>query len=118
MMKSREHLPALQRLLAEFPAVAILGPRQVGKTTLALELAQSSTDSNYLDLESPADVAKLSEPEAYLALQADKLVVLDKVQRLPGLFATLRSVIDKRRRAGRRAGQFLLLGSASGALLQ
>ena len=117
-MIAREHMPALRHLLGEFPAVAILGPRQVGKTTLALELAQGSAESVYLDLESPADAAKLAEPEAYLALQSDKLVVLDEVRRLPGLFATLRSVIDKRRRAGRRAGQFLLLGSASGALLQ
>ncbi len=117
-MKSRENLPALRQLLAEFPAVALLGPRQVGKTTVALDVAKGIAGAIYLDLESPRDAAKLSDPESFFALHSDKLVVLDEVQRLPGLFAILRSVIDARRRAGRRAGQFLLLGSANGALLQ
>ena len=116
MMLKRRALPLLRQLLGEFPAVAILGPRQVGKTTLALELVDQG-DASYLDLESPSDVAKLADPAAYFDVHRDRLAVLDEVQRLPDLFATLRGVIDQRRRAGRRSGQFLLLGSATGALL-
>jgi uncharacterized protein len=116
-MYARYRLPFLQQLLDEFPAVAILGPRQVGKTTLALALIQDRPTALYLDLESPADAAKLADPAVYFDAHADRLVVIDEVQRAPDLFAVLRSVIDRRRRAGRRAGQFLLLGSATGALL-
>jgi uncharacterized protein len=116
----------LRQYLAEFPAVAILGPRQVGKTTLAHQVADSMSsqmvdasrqNTLYLDLENPTDLAQLSDPVAFFAAHADRLVVLDEVQRVPGLFAVLRGVIDQRRRAGARAGQFLLLGSASMELL-
>ena len=116
-MFQRYCLPFLQQLLTEFPAVAILGPRQVGKTTLALDLLKDRPTAIYLDLESPADTAKLADPEAYFEAHADPLVVIDEVQRAPELFAVLRGVIDRRRRAGQRSGQFLLLGSATGALL-
>ena len=117
-MLHRHSLPYLRQLLSEFPAVAILGPRQVGKTTLAHELAAALPATSYLDLESPADAAKLSDPAAYFEAHRDELVILDEVQRVPALFTQLRGVIDQRRRAGKRAGQFLLLGSATGALLQ
>ena len=103
--------------LAHAPAVALLGPRQVGKTTLAFQLGEGGP-STYLDLQSEADRAKLASPELYLAEQGDRLVILDQIQRLPGLFPVLRGLIDKHRRAGRRAGRFLLLGSASLDLLQ
>ena len=116
-MYSRHRLPFLQQLLGEFPAVAILGPRQVGKTTLALELVRDRPSALYLDLESPADAAKLADPDVYFDAHADRLVVIDEVQRAPALFAALRGVIDRRRRAGQRSAQFLLLGSATGALL-
>ncbi|MEY2683374.1 MAG: hypothetical protein RJA09_518, partial [Pseudomonadota bacterium] len=102
--------------LAHNPAVALLGPRQVGKTTLAFQLAQTQP-SLYLDLESTADQAKLSEPELYLAAHQDKLVVLDEVHRAPALFPVLRGLIDQARRKGRRHGLYLLLGSASLDLL-
>jgi len=100
--------------LSRFPAVTVLGPRQVGKTTLAQVLASQYTNSVYLDLERPSDLAKLSDPELYLTPLADRLVVLDEVQRLPDLFMVLRSLIDQERRPGR----FLLLGSASPDLLR
>lgn len=100
-----------------FPAVALLGPRQVGKTTLALEIA-SSLDSIYLDLESEADKAKLTDAELFLERVEDKLVILDEVHRLPNLFQALRSLIDKGRRRGKKARRFLLLGSASMDLLR
>ncbi len=118
MMFPRRSLFPLRQLLAEFPAVAILGPRQVGKTTLAMALAETLPASTYLDLESPADNSKLSDPAAYLDAHRDELVILDEVQRAPQLFAQLRGVIDQRRREGKRSAQFLLLGSATGALLQ
>lgn len=102
----------------EFQAAAVLlGPRQVGKTTLAQEIAESR-DSVYLDMERTADRQVLDEPELYLDDQAGRLVVIDKVQVVPDLFKTLRGQIDRRRRQGNRTGQFLLLGSASRALLQ
>jgi predicted AAA+ superfamily ATPase len=114
---SRLALAELTTRLAQFPAVALLGPRQVGKTTLALQLAQQRP-SVYLDLQAPADQARLSDPVLYLSSQADKLVVLDEVQRLPELFGSLRGLIDTGRRVGRSAGRFLLLGSASVELIR
>lgn len=103
--------------LAHFPAVALLGPRQVGKTTLAksLDLAAATL---YLDLESPEDLAKLRDPLSYLEKHIDKLVILDEIQRVPDLFMVLRGLIDKNRQSGRKHGQYLLLGSASMDLMR
>ena len=103
--------------ISQSPAVALLGPRQVGKTTLALEIG-SRFQAVYLDLESEQDRAKLDQPELYLADHQDKLVILDEVHRAPGLFPVLRGLIDRGRRAGRKSGQYLLLGSASVELLK
>ncbi len=107
----------LTELIDAVPAVVLIGPRQVGKTTLALDLAESRP-SVYLDLESDADRARLSEPELYLAGHENELVILDEVHRLPDLFQTLRGLIDTGRRKGLRTGRFLLLGSASLDLLR
>jgi len=110
--------PKVAQLLEEFPAVALLGPRQVGKTTLALSLTEALGESAlYLDLELPSDRAKLSDPELYLNQHEDRLVILDEIHRVPGIFDTLRSLIDRRRRKGNRSRHFLLLGSASMDLL-
>lgn len=116
-MIPRRLLPALESSLGEVPVVALLGPRQAGKTTLALEVAKTR-ESVYLDLESGADRARLSEPELYLSQHEDKLVVLDEVQRTPELFRSLRGIIDAGRRRGRGKGRFLVLGSASIDLLK
>jgi hypothetical protein len=116
-MIPRRLLPALSSGLAEVPAVALLGPRQAGKTTLALEVARAQP-SVYLDLESEADRAKLSEPELYLSQHEDKLVILDEIQRAPQLFRSLRGLIDAGRRRGRGKRRFLILGSASIDLLK
>ena len=116
-MIPRRLLPALSAALDEAPAVALLGPRQVGKTTLALEVADARP-AVYLDLESAADRAKLAEPELYLSQHADKLVILDEIQRTPELFRSLRGLIDAGRRRGRGKGRFLVLGSASIDLLK
>lgn len=116
-MIQRHLQPRLVSLLADYPAVALLGPRQVGKTTLALEVG-NMVDSIYLDLESTADRAKLTDPELYLADHEDKLVILDEVHRVPELFQSLRGLIDRGRRKGVRTGRFLLLGSASIDLLK
>ena len=110
-----------------FPAVALLGPRQVGKTTLARAIAQTSSGPRgqgsrmaglYLDLENPADQERLADARGYLGAQRHRLVVLDEIHRAPRLFQVLRGIIDERIREGETAGQFLLLGSASMDLLQ
>lgn len=116
-MIERRLTPRLIEALDESPAVAVLGPRQSGKTTLALKVGEER-GALYLDLESEADRNKLAHPELYLADHADRLVILDEVHRVPGLFPVLRGLIDRGRRSGRRSGQFLLLGSASLDLLK
>ena len=98
-------------------AVVLVGPRQVGKTTLACELT-GERDALYLDLEDGNDRQKLSEPALFLDQYEDKLVVLDEIHRAPELFQTLRGLIDKGRRKGKRTGRFLILGSASVDLLR
>jgi predicted AAA+ superfamily ATPase len=109
----------LRTFLRQFPAVALLGPRQVGKTTLAHALADElGEQALYLDLKLPSDRAKLTEPELYLAQHEERLVILDEIHRVPDIFKTLRSLIDQRRRKGKRNRHFLLLGSASIDLLQ
>lgn len=107
----------LKSALARSPAVVLLGPRQVGKTTLALQTV-ADADSLYLDLESERDRAKLSEPERFLPSLHDQLLILDEVHRVPGLFPILRGQIDQARREGRRSGLYLLLGSANLDLLR
>ena len=107
----------LIKRLAEFPAVVLLGPRQVGKTTLALSITKK-LPSIYLDLESPSDLHKLSDPISYLRLHENKLVILDEVQRLPNLFQILRGLIDEGKRKNLKHTRFLLLGSASIELMK
>jgi len=115
-MYQRQTLQTVLSALDSQAAVVLLGPRQVGKTTLALEIA-GQRPSVYLDLERDADRQVLTEPDLYLDEQVGKLVILDEVQQMPGLFQSLRGQIDMRRRKGFRSGQFLLLGSASNVLL-
>jgi predicted AAA+ superfamily ATPase len=103
-----------QRMSTTAPAVVLLGPRQVGKTTLARKIAADwPTGALYLDTERPADRRRLDEADAYLRAQTPKLVVIDEIHRVPELFATLRGIIDERRQQGQRFGHFLLLGSAA-----
>lgn len=118
-MIERLHLEFIEDRLIDSDAVALLGPRQVGKTTLAKSILRDRGEGAiYLDLESDADRRKLSDPEAYLAAHADKLVILDEIQRVPELFPILRGQIDSRRQQGRMGGHFLILGSASMELLR
>lgn len=117
-MYKRSTEPVLHELLQQFPAVVLLGPRQVGKTTLALAEGQAHAGSLYLDLELPSAQRQLDDPEAFLLTHRNRLVILDEVQRLPEIFAVLRAIIDIRIRSGEPSGQFLLLGSATGVLLQ
>lgn len=113
-MIERKIVFELRELLEDFPAVVIIGPRQVGKTTLAQDISSRINDNSiYLDLESPSDLIKLSEPEQYFDLNEGKLIVLDEIQRTPEIFQILRGVIDRRKKKGLRTGQFLILGSAS-----
>ncbi len=114
MWISRRLEPTLRALLDANAAVALLGPRQVGKTTLARRLLDAwSAPTTYLDLERPADLRRLDDADAYLRNHSGHLIILDEVHRMPQLFGVLRGVIDDNRRAGFRTGQFLLLGSAS-----
>lgn len=100
--------------LEQVPAIALLGSRQVGKTTLSKQImAAFPQNAIYLDLESPEDLNKLTQPELYLNERSDKLILIDEVQRFPALFPILRSVIDRNRTNGR----FVLLGSASPELM-
>ena len=117
-MNKRSAQLRLTQLLDQFAAVVLLGPRQTGKTTLAFAQKQSRPNALYLDLELPSAQRQLDDPEAYFAAHPNQLVILDEVQRMPGVFSILRGVIDQRRRDGESSGQFLLLGSASGVLLQ
>ncbi|MDP1652019.1 MAG: ATP-binding protein [Rhodocyclaceae bacterium] len=113
-MLNRKLLAPLMRRLQQQPAVTLLGPRQVGKTTLARELAAQMPAALFLDLEREADRARLERTDLFFPRYRDRLVVLDEVQALPGLFSALRPEID----AARHPGRFLLLGSASGPLLR
>ena len=113
-MIDRQLATILRERLAFYPGVVLLGPRQVGKTTLARAIAAHTTDALHLDLERLADRAALSDPSLFLARHRHQLVVIDEVQLLPDLFMHLRPEID----ADRRPGRFLLLGSTSGALLR
>lgn len=117
MLIRRQAYQKLQQALARQAVVALIGPRQVGKTTLALEIGKTH-QSIYLDLESGSDRDKLMDPELFLSQYQDRLVILDEIHRIPELFQTLRGLIDRSRRAGRRTGQYLILGSASMSLLK
>ena len=109
----------LNRALDSMPVVALLGPRQVGKTTLALEIAGKRLEKKwtYLDLELESDLSKLTDAESYLKGFEGRLLIIDKVQRRPELFPLLRGLVDARKRKGEKTAQFLLLGSASRDLL-
>lgn len=117
-MYHRQPQQKLLRLMQQFPAVGLLGPRQAGKTTLAFAQKALYPNALYLDLELPSAQRQLDDPEAFLMAHAQQLVILDEVQRMPELFGILRGVIDQRRRMNQPSGQFLLLGSATGVLLQ
>lgn len=109
----------LIQALSSMPVTGLLGSRQVGKTTLALEISEKiDKDSIYIDLELDSDFAKLQDAEAYLKQFSNKLVIIDEAQRKPDLFQLLRSLVDQRKQAGEKNGQFLLLGSASRELIQ
>jgi predicted AAA+ superfamily ATPase len=107
----------LKEALGRSPSVALLGPRQVGKTTLALDIAKTIS-SVYLDLEDSRQRSKVKDMITFHEKNSGKLIILDEVQRLPEVFASLRGIIDDERRKGIRAGQFLFLGSASIDLLK
>lgn len=111
-MLSRNVYEKVCQALTRQAAVALIGPRQVGKTTLALQLGEAQ-NAIYLDLEDIQDRDKLGNAALYLAAYEDRLVILDEIHRVPDLFLTLRGLIDQGRRRGHRTGRFLLLGSAS-----
>ena len=116
-MLTRKIFETVQKALSRQASVALIGPRQVGKTTLALQVGQQQ-NALYLDLEAPEDRDKLINPAAFLSAYEDRLVILDEIHRVPDLFLTLRGLIDQGRRRGQRTGRFLLLGSASLDLMQ
>ncbi len=105
---------SVKKALQQVPAVAILGPRQCGKTTLARQLVKAFEDVLYLDLERPSDLARLSDPEALFAANPDALICIDEIQRVPELFPVMRVAID----SDRRPSRFLILGSASRDLIR
>lgn len=118
-MLARRLKSLIETRLRQMPAVVLLGPRQVGKTTLARQIVAARKErALYLDMERPADQRRLTDADAYLRGLSGKLVVIDEIHRAPELFATLRGIIDDRRASGQRHGQFLLLGSASIELMR
>jgi uncharacterized protein len=110
----RQLEPIILQHLRVFPAIAILGPRQSGKSTLVKMLAEKITPFVYVDLQNYEDLNKLSDPNLFFEVNRDAVICLDEIQLVPQLFSALRSAIDKHRRNGR----FILLGSASQALIQ
>lgn len=116
-MIAREVLTNVNKALSREASAALVGPRQVGKTTLA-KLIRNAVPSLFLDLEVGRDLEKLRDPYQFLSLHQDKLVILDEIHRAPGLFQELRSIIDEGRESGNGIGRFLLLGSASIELMR
>ena len=116
-MIDRVHRKSVEKALSNQAGVVLLGPRRVGKTKLALDIAEAR-NAAYLDMERPADRRILEEPNLYLDEQVGRLAIIDGVQRVPNLFGALRGQIDRRRKQGQRTGQFLLLGSASNMILR
>ncbi|MEW6077874.1 MAG: ATP-binding protein [Thermodesulfobacteriota bacterium] len=112
--RNRQIQAEIEEKLLNFPAVAVLGPRQCGKTTLALTIVKKLGRALYLDLEKPSDQRKLQDPELFFQFQNDNLICLDEIQRQPELFPVLRSIIDERG----ANGQLLILGSASRDLIK
>src|ERR1700690_1385158 len=121
-MVLRRALPLVQSALARQAAVALIGPRQVGKTTLAMTIAgqkgAGKTAARYLDLEAQEDCAKLGDAALFLRGFEDRLVILDEIHRAPEVFQALRGLIDEGRRHGRGNGRFLILGSVALDLLR
>src|SRR5580698_5643805 len=111
-MITRRIQKKITNALMRSPSVALIGPRQVGKTTIALNISES-TPAIYLDLENRTDIEKVRDITAFHAANRERLIILDEVQRMPEVFASLRGIIDKERRAGNKTGQFLFLGAAS-----
>ncbi len=116
MIKRNVALQIVQALKRS-PSVALMGPRQVGKTTIAINISKSRP-SVYLDLESRLDLQKVRDIVSFHTANQDKLIILDEIQRLPEVFSSLRGIIDQERRKGNKFGQFLFLGSASIELLK
>ncbi len=116
-MIPRRALDTVTQALDREAAVALIGPRQVGKTTLAHAISETR-ESLYLDLEAREDREKLADPALFLRAYEDRLVILDEIHRVPELFQTLRGLIDQGRQRGHRTGRFLILGSASIDLLR
>ena len=118
-MIDRKYLTIVEQRLNQFSSVALLGPRQVGKTTLAHRVAgRRGSSALYLDLELASNRRQLDDPDAFLASHTDRLIIMDEIQRAPEIFTALRGAIDQRRRMGDKGGKFLLLGSASMDLLR
>src|SRR5271156_4038380 len=114
---SRRMLAVVEEALGRQASVALIGPRQVGKTTLATAISARMPSSIYLDLGTTEDRRKIVNASLYLRQFESRLVVIDEIHRAPELFSTLRGLIDQGRRRGNRTGRFLLLGSASMELL-